>query len=44
MAARVAAPSAEKGDNTGAAEYVSKRLTLDWFGTDFFLNNLVRTF
>ena len=34
-AARVAAPSAEKGDNTGTAEYVNKRLTLDRIGTGF---------
>ena len=35
MAARVAAPSAEKGDNTGAAEYVKRRSTLDQIGTGF---------
>ena len=34
MAARLAAPSAEKGDNTGAAEYANKRLTLERIGTD----------
>ena len=35
MSARVAAPSAEKGGNTGAAEYVNKRLTLDRIATGF---------
>ena len=35
MAARMATPSAERGDNTGAAEYVNKRLTLDRIGTGF---------
>ena len=35
MAARVAALSAEKVDNTGAAEYVNKRSTLYRIGTGF---------
>ena len=32
MAARVAARSAEKGDNTGAAEHANKQRTLEWVG------------
>ena len=35
MAARVVAPSAEKEDNTGAAECVNKRLMLDRIVTGF---------
>ena len=35
MAARVAARSTEKVDDTGAAEYVNERLTFDRIGTGF---------